>query len=239
MTAAPSPSPPPDLTIDRRAPVRRIELAEHSWVDVVEGFVRQPAVELAEIHETAPWMQGETLRYDRYVPERRLGAGMRAEQRALLRQTGMHLQSTYRVPFTGVSALLYRTGDDFQGLHSDRELRWLDDTRIAIVVLGQRRPFVFRKRVPVAEVVERIPAGTAEGDIVLTPGEGDLIVMGGASQREWLHGVPRADTPNPRISLTWRWTSRSGRPDTNPTYFEGRQYSDGPRQPGSRMRRPD
>ena len=106
-------------------------------------------------------------------------------------------------------------------------------------MLGQRRPFVFRKRVPVAEVVERIPAGTAEGDIVLTPGEGDLIVMGGASQREWLHGVPKADTANPRISLTWRWTSRGGRPDTHPTYFEGRQYSDGPRQPGSRMRRPD
>ena len=71
------------------------------------------------------------------------------------------------------------------------------------------------------------------------PGEGDMIVMGGASQREWLHGVPRADTPNPRISLTWRWTSRGGRPDTNPTYFDGRQYSDRPRRPGSRMRRPD
>jgi hypothetical protein len=71
------------------------------------------------------------------------------------------------------------------------------------------------------------------------PGEGDLIVMGGASQREWLHGVPRADTPNPRISLTWRWTSRGGRPDTNPTFSEGRQYSDRPRRAGSRMRRPD
>ena len=65
-----------------------------------------------------------------------------------------------------------------------------------------------------------------------------MIVMGGASQRDWLHGVPRADTPNPRISLTWRWTSRRGRPDTNPTYYEGRQYSDRPRQPGSRPRGP-
>ena len=103
-------------------------------------------------------------------------------------------QATYRVPFTGVSALLYRTGEDFQGLHSDRELRWLDDTRIAIVVLGQRRPFVFRRRVPLAEVVERIPAGADPDDLVLMPGEGDMLVMGGASQRDWLHGVPKADT---------------------------------------------
>ena len=176
------------------------------------------------------------LRYDRYVPERRLGAGLRSDARPLLRQTELHLAATYRVPFTGVSALLYRTGEDFQGLHSDRELRWLDDTRIAIVVLGQRRPFVFRRRVPLAELVERIPAGADPDDFVLTPGEGDMLVMGGASQRDWLHGVPKADTAAPRISLTWRWTSRRGRPDTNPTYYEGRQYSDRPRRPGTRMR---
>ena len=47
----------------------------------------------------------------------------------------------------------------------------------------------------------------------------------------------RADTRDERISMTWRWTSRRGRPDTNPGYFEGRQYSDAPRRPGSRTRR--
>lgn len=228
----------PDLAIDRRAPVRRIPLGDDSWVDVVEGFVRDADGMFAELHEAVAWQQTEVLRYDRYVPERRLGAGLRSDERPMLRQTGLHLEATYRVAFSGVSALLYRTGDDFQGLHSDREMRWLDDTRIAIVVLGQRRPFVFRKRVPLAEVVERVPAGAGPDDIVLLPGEGDMIVMGGASQREWLHGVPRADTPNPRISLTWRWTSRRGRPDTNPTFYDGRQYSDRPRQPGSRSRRP-
>ena len=226
-----------DLAIDRRAPVRRIPLGDESWVDVVEGFVPDAGRQFAELHEAAPWQQMEVLRYDHYVGERRLGAGLRPDDRALLRQVGLHLEAAYRVRFTGVAALLYRTGDDFQGLHSDRELRWLDDTRIAIVVLGQRRPFVFRRRVPWAQVVERIPAGTDPDDIILTPGEGDLLVMGGASQRDWLHGVPRADTANPRISLTWRWTSRRGRPDTNPTYYEGRQYSDRPRQAGSRPRR--
>ena len=138
----------------------------------------------------------------------------------------MHLRSRYGVEFSGVGALLYRDGDDFQGLHSDREMRWLDDTLIAIVVLGERRPFVFRERRRCRRNPVRGHAGDLDGDIVLLPGEGDLLVMGGAAQRDWLHGVPAADTDRARISLTWRWTSRRGRPDTNPAYSEGRQFSD-------------
>ncbi|MEZ5249392.1 MAG: hypothetical protein R2713_09345 [Ilumatobacteraceae bacterium] len=61
--------------------------------------------------------------------------------------------------------------------------------------------------------------------------------MGGACQRDWLHGIPRARTDRPRISLTWRWTSRRGRPDTNPGFYDGRAYSDRPRQPPTRSRR--
>lgn len=91
----------------------------------------------------------------------------------------------------GVAAILYRTGEDFQGLHSDREMRWLDDTLIAIVVLGQRRPFVIRERGRWADsLVERVPSGQDPNDLVLLPGEGDLLVMGGRCQAHWLHGVP-------------------------------------------------
>jgi hypothetical protein len=85
--------------------------------------------------------------------------------------------------------------------------------------------------------IERVPAGSDPDDIVLMPGEGDLLVMGGACQREWLHGVPAVPgVDRARISLTWRWTSKRGRPDTNPTFYDGRQFSDGPRRAGSRMR---
>jgi alkylated DNA repair dioxygenase AlkB len=231
-------SAPPDLAINRRAAVRRIDLGATSWVDLVEGFVVDGVDAFTEVDAAARWMQGEVLRYDEYVPERRLGATMRADELTLFRQIGLHLQSTYRVAFTGVGALLYRTGDDFQGLHSDRQMRWLDDTLVAIVVLGRRRPFVLRERRPMIEVIERVPAGDDPGDLVLMPGEGDLLVMGGAAQRDWLHGVPGAQTVDPRISLTWRWTSRRGRPDTNPSYFDGRQYSDRAQRPGTRLRRP-
>ncbi len=218
--------------------MRRLELGPGSWVELVEGFVRDPAAALAEVVAGVAWQQSEVLRYDRYVPERRLGAGVRSDSCALLRQTELHLRSAYRVPIEGVAALLYRDGDDHQGLHSDREMRWLDDTRIAIVVLGARRPFVFRPRTSWAQAAAQpVPAGAGPDDVVLTPGEGDLLVMGGACQRDWLHGVPAAPgVGEARVSLTWRWTSRRGRPDTAPTHYDGRQFSDGPPQPATRRR---
>jgi len=231
-------TPPVDLRIDRSAPVLRHRLGADSWVDVVSGFVPCAAEEFAALRAEVQWEQTEVLRYDRYVAENRLGAAVRTDSRPLLRQTDLHLQSRYRVAFDGVAALLYRNGDDFQGLHSDRAMRWLDDTLIAIVVLGQRRPFVLRPRTDwVAAAANRVAAGQHPDDIVLTPGEGDMLVMGGACQRDWMHGIPAADTGNERISLTWRWTSRRGRPDTNPGHYDGRHFSDGPARRGSRTTR--
>lgn len=223
------------LAIDRRAAVVRRQLDEQSWVDVVDGFVRTPDAALAELIAHTPWQQGEVLRYDHYIPERRLGAALHPDGAVLLRQTQLHLDATYRVRFSGVTALQYRTGEDFQGLHSDREMKWLDETLIAIVVLGARRPFVLRPRGSWTQAAaERVPAGSGVDDVVLMPGQGDLLVMGGACQRAWLHGVPAAPTSDPRVSLTWRWTSRRGRPDTNPGYSDGFQYGDQRRQPGYR-----
>jgi alkylated DNA repair dioxygenase AlkB len=229
-------TPADDLHIDRGARIEHIALAPSSWVEIVPGFVRDAPAAFTELHDMLPWQQTEVLRYGRYVPERRLGVGVRTDAHPMLRQTGLHLRSRFRVPFSGVAAMLYRNGEDFQGLHSDREMRWLDETVIAIVVLGTRRPFVLRPRGAGGVPVERVPAGSGPDDVTLLPGEGDMLIMGGACQREWLHGVPRASTDGPRVSLTWRWTSRRGRPDTNPTYYDGRHFSDGPRLPGSRSR---
>jgi alkylated DNA repair dioxygenase AlkB len=229
-------APPDDLHIDRHAGVERIALEPGSWVELVPSFVREAGREFDRLHGSLAWQQTEVLRYDHYVGDRRLGAGVRSDSSPLLRQIDLHLRARFRVRFTGVAALLYRDGEDFQGLHSDREMRWLDDTLIAIVVLGARRPFVFRQR-GASIPIERVPAGSGPDDIVLTPGEGDLLVMGGACQQEWLHAVPAAPgVGEPRISLTWRWTSRRGRPDTSPTFYDGRHFSDGPRRAGSRPR---
>ena len=153
----------------------------------------------------------------------------------------MHLGRAYRVPLTGVAAILYRDGDDFQGLHGDRELRRLDDALIAIVVLGERRPFVLRPRAAAGGGVSSgSPAGRIPDDLVLTPGRGDMLVMGGACQRDWLHGIPATDHRRGSGSRSpgGGRAEHRGRPDTNPGYYDGKQYSDRPRQAGSRTRQP-
>ena len=72
----------------------------------------------------------------------------------------------------------YRDGRDSVAPHSDRELRELDDTIVAILTLGARRPFLVRPK-----------AGGPSRD--LAPGSGDLLVMGGRMQRDWEHAVPK------------------------------------------------
>lgn len=229
---------PAELEIDRLAPVRRHPLGDgSSWVEVTAGLVRRPRDVLDELLAVVEWGQGEVWRYDRFVAERRLGAWIDVSGApTALRQCALHLESRHRVRFEGASAIWYRDGGDFQGLHSDREMRWLDDTLIGIVVLGEPRPFVLRPRGPNGP--DRTPPGEGDHDVVLHPGHGDLLVMGGCCQRDWVHGVPAASTDRPRVSVTWRWSSRRGRPDTGPGYFDGRHLSDRRGPVGYRVRRP-
>src|SRR6186997_913114 len=77
---------PDELAIDRRAPIERTDLPPNSWVEIVPRFVRQADAVFDELHESLPWQQTEVLRYDRYVPERRLGAGVRSDSHALFSQ---------------------------------------------------------------------------------------------------------------------------------------------------------
>ncbi len=104
---------PPELTIDRSAAIDRTDLDGGSWVDLVTGFVRDADDRMDELHRDVAWQAAEVLRYDRYVPEQRLSAGLRPADHPLLRQTKLHLTSRWRVTWEGVGALLYRTGDDW------------------------------------------------------------------------------------------------------------------------------
>lgn len=208
-----------DLAIDRTAAVERVVLDDHSWVDVVRGFV--PAAE--QLHEelltTLDWRENHLWRYEVTTTEPRLHATVdRSREAAAVRQTGLHLRSRYHVPFDGPGYLRYRNGNDSVALHRDRSMRYLDDTLIAIVVLGEPRPFLLR---PYSAGYE-----DSSQDLDVAPGRGDLIVMGGRCQADWLHAVPKVPRASERISLTWRWTSRQGRPDTSDGYAAARNFGD-------------
>ena len=84
---------------------------------------------------------------------------------------------------SAVSANLYRDGADSVAWHGDTLGRHRDETVVAIVSLGEPRRFLLR------------PKGGGGPSIRLTPGHGDLLVMGGTCQHTWDHCVPKCAAP--------------------------------------------
>ncbi len=192
---------------------------------MARGWLDQPAGELYRaLVDALPWQQGRLWRYEKWVHEPRLGAYWRigdpAPHPAL---TDIHrtLQNTYGVRFPGAGIAYYRDGRDGQAFHRDRDLRWLEDTVIAVLTLGERRPWLLRPR---GNRYSHDEANGATHD--LAPGDGDLIVMGGRCQSGWEHSVPHVRHPvGGRISLQWRWTARTGRPEQGASYRAPRHFS--------------
>ena len=95
--------------------------------------------------------------------------------------------------FNGVLLNLYRDGRDGMGWHADDEPELGPEPVIASVSLGAERRFRLKHR--------RLPE--ARLDIVLP--HGSLLVMAGATQRHWVHALPKAAAPvGARINLTFR-----------------------------------
>jgi alkylated DNA repair dioxygenase AlkB len=195
--------------------VQRFPLGAASWVDVSRGFLPDAGALLENLTRTVPWRQGELWRYDHAVIEPRMAGPVRVTDHPGLLATARWLRSRYRVDFMGPSAILYRDGRDALGAHRDRELRYTTDTLTAILSLGVRRPWVITRR------------GSSDARD-LSPGRGDLFVLGGRAQADWLHGVPPVPgMAEARISLQWRWTSGTGPPEQGPGYRAPRHFSGG------------
>ena len=88
------------------------------------------------------------------VPLRPLGGGTPARGRhggraircRIRRSAEAHraLQHRYGARFDGFGMIQYRNGRDGQAFHRDTDMRWLDDTVIAMLSLGARRPWLLR-----------------------------------------------------------------------------------------------
>ena len=95
--------------------------------------------------------------------------------------------------FDSVLANLYRDGRDSMGWHSDDEPELGAAPVIASVSLGAVRRFVLKHR--------REPGPTTSLELP----HGSLLVMAGATQRNYRHALPRtARVSQPRINLTFR-----------------------------------
>jgi alkylated DNA repair dioxygenase AlkB len=205
--------------------VERVQLDAGCWVDVVREILPRAVADGIhdELAASVAWQQNKVFRYERWIDEPRLGAWQSgAGRHPALVEVEDWISKRYRVRFDGVALAQYRNGHDSVTWHRDRELKWLEDTVIGALTLGARRPWMMRP----------LSGKRADEDddlhdaIDLSPASGDLLIMGGRTQAAWLHAVPKVRVPvRSRISAQWRWTSRRGRPDTNPSYYAPRYFS--------------
>jgi alkylated DNA repair dioxygenase AlkB len=178
------------------AGVRRRQLDDRCWLDLAPGWLPRHSELFEDLHANAPWQQRERRMYDRNLLEPRLVAAWSGrELDALpnrLQEIRAAVSQRYAVDFDSVLVNLYRDGRDGVAWHGDTVRKRLPETVVVTIGLGERRRFLLR----------RGTSGPAA--ITLETGQGDLVVMGGRTQHEWQHTVPKAARAGARMSITMR-----------------------------------
>lgn len=184
--------------IDENAVLERLRLDEHSWIDTSSRWLRGGDDLLERLVSSLRWTRAQRPMYGRMITEPRLGALVKAGSRsapAPLDAMASALGRRYGVSFTAMWVNYYRDGADSVAWHGDRIGLNPADAIVAIVSLGGPRRFLLRRR-----------GGGASRPFTLA--SGDLLVMGGACQRDWEHCIPKAASASPRMSVTLRHSAR-------------------------------
>ena len=184
---------PRALTFDG---VRRQQLDGRSWLDLARGWLPGHGELFDQLLAEAPWQQRERRMYDRQVLEPRLVAAWSGDTLAALPERLAEVRAAvsehYRVQFDSVLVNLYRDGRDGVAWHGDTVRKRLPAAVVVTVGLGERRRFLLR------------PGDSGPPALELTTGQGDLVVMGGRTQHEWQHTVPKSARAGARMSVTMR-----------------------------------
>jgi alkylated DNA repair dioxygenase AlkB len=173
--------------------LRRDQLDERSWLDVVPGWVTDHGELFDHLLATAPWQQRTRRMWDTEVLEPRMVALLPPPFPSEVAALVAPLNDRYGVELDSCLINLYRDGSDAVAWHADTVRKVMRDPLVATVSLGARRSFLVR------------PAAGGAVSRRYNPGEGDLIVMGGAMQHDWHHTVPRERRASgARMSITLR-----------------------------------
>ena len=173
----------------------------------------EAAALFAELRAAIPWEVHRIRLFGREVDSPRLScwigdpdatyrySGVRFEPRpwsAALSGLRDRLARELGTSFNSVLANLYRDGRDAMGWHSDDEPELGPAPVIASVSLGATRRFVLKhRREPDRKLALELPSGS-------------LLVMAGATQRNYRHALPRTARPvGGRINLTFRSIGRT------------------------------
>jgi alkylated DNA repair dioxygenase AlkB len=128
--------------------VERTMLTDGAWVDVRRDWIAGADVLFERLHGAVPWRAERRTMYDRVVDVPRLVSfydhGSELPDPALSairRALDQHYRRELGEPFATVGLCLYRDGHDSVAWHGDTIGRGqVEDTMVAIVSLGERRP---------------------------------------------------------------------------------------------------
>jgi alkylated DNA repair dioxygenase AlkB len=188
---------------------RRLDLPDAEVCYWPEAFVEPEASQrFSELRNDIEWRGEEVVVFCRRHPVPRLvawhgDAGARytysgtphepSPWTPALERIRERVQALADCEFNSVLLNLYRDGRDGMGWHADDEPELGPDPVIAAVSLGAARRFCLR---------HRRHRGTR---LDLALGQGSLLLMSGATQRHWVHSVPKTVVPvGERINLTFR-----------------------------------
>jgi alkylated DNA repair dioxygenase AlkB len=173
--------------------LQHVELADGAWYDYAPGWLTGHAAMFEALLRSTDWQSSSREMYERVVEVPRLYAGIPANGpgHPLFDRMRDVLTARYEQPFVRTSLALYRDGSDSVAWHGDYVARNMEMALVATVSVGAARRFSLR------------PKGGGRS-IALQLGLGDLLVMGGTSQRTWQHAVPKVARADPRIVIMLR-----------------------------------
>ena len=174
--------------------VRRFALDATSWVEHHAGWLGAPGTLLEKLATQMRWEHRSRWMIDRHVIEPRLTAEYRVLADCPVSElvaVGLRLDGLYGVRFGRAWMNLYRDEADSTSWHADRPADLLPECIVPVLSLGEARRFLVRHK----------HGGPSTPFLVES---GDLIVMGGRCQRDWVHAVPKETrAKGSRISINF------------------------------------
>ena len=184
-TVQPAAETPPALS--------RVRLDARAWVEHRPGWLAGHRELFDALRRRIEWHAERRAMYDAVIDVPRLTATIPDDGSCppVLARAHHALERRYRRRFESIRLAWYRDGRDSVAMHGDRIGRRIAETVVAILSLGAPRRFLLK------------PAAGGRS-IRFDLGGGDLLVMGGACQRTWRHGIPKVKSAGARISIQFR-----------------------------------
>lgn len=173
----------------------RHRLDAQSWIDLVPAWLSAPEPLLDRLIKAVRWEQRNRRLFDQTFVEPRLTGeypDLCDVPDPFLIEAAAALSAHYGLTYDGLWINFYRDGQDSTGWHRDFFSPRPAETIVPVLTLGATRRFLIKPK-----------AGGKS--VVFKPRAGDLVVMGGRAQEDWLHGVPKDPTVDgPRVSINFQ-----------------------------------